>query len=128
MSGIAEVMKNLGYTIQGSDAAENYTLDRLRKLGIKVTIGQAAANLGDAAVVVVSSAIKKDNPEMTQDVLDQAREKMREYGVVSGDKGAPIGAMTDERWKAFFDVASAQGVYPKTLDYKRAYTLQFVPK
>ncbi|MCC6918368.1 MAG: UDP-N-acetylmuramate--L-alanine ligase [Alphaproteobacteria bacterium] len=66
MSGIAEVMKNLGYTIQGSDAAENYTLDRLRKLGIKVTIGQAAENLGDAAVVVVSSAIKKDNPELKE--------------------------------------------------------------
>jgi len=66
MSGIAEVMKNLGYTIQGSDAAENYTLDRLRKLGIKVTIGQAAGNLGDAAVVVVSSAIKKDNPELKE--------------------------------------------------------------
>jgi len=72
--------------------------------------------------------IKKDNPEMTQDVLDQAREKMREYGIVSGDKGAPVGAMADDRWKAFFDVASAQGVYPKTLDYKRAYTLQFAPK
>jgi len=72
--------------------------------------------------------IRKDNPEMTQDVLDQAREKMRQYGIVSGDKGEQIGAMTDERWKAFFDVASAQGVYPKTLDYKKAYTLQFAPK
>ena len=68
--------------------------------------------------------ILKDNPEMTQDVLDQAREKMRTYGIVgSGD-----GAMTDARWKSFFDVASAQGVYPKTLDYKAAYTLQFVGK
>ena len=57
MSGIAEVMKNIGYTVQGSDAAENYTLDRLRKLGIKVTIGQSAENLGDASVVVVSSRI-----------------------------------------------------------------------
>ncbi len=66
MSGIAEVMKNIGYTVQGSDAAENYTLDRLRKLGIKVTIGQAAENLGDASVVVVSSAIKADNPELKE--------------------------------------------------------------
>ena len=74
--------------------------------------------------------IRKDNPEMTQDVLDQAREKMRSYGIVdSGDaKSGGIGAMTDARWKAFFDVASAQGVYPKTLDYKTAYTLQFVGK
>ena len=74
--------------------------------------------------------ILKDNPEMTQDVLDQAREKMRSYGIVdSGDaKTLGIGAMTDARWKAFFDVASAQGVYPKTMDYKQAYTLQFVGK
>ncbi len=72
--------------------------------------------------------IRKDNPEMTQDVLDQAREKMRSYGIVSGDQGAPVGAMTDARWKAFYDVAAAQGVYPKSLDYRRAYTLQFVPK
>jgi NitT/TauT family transport system substrate-binding protein len=72
--------------------------------------------------------IRKDNPEMTQDVLEQAREKMRAYKIVDGDEGAPVGAMTDARWKAFFDVAAAQGVYPKTMDYKRAYTLQFSPK
>ena len=68
--------------------------------------------------------IRKDNPEMTQDVLDQARAKMRSYGIVGS--GNAVGAMTDARWKAFFDVAAAQGVYPKTLDYKTAYTLQFV--
>jgi len=72
--------------------------------------------------------IRKDNPEMSQDVLDQAREKMRSYKIVEGSEGAPVGAMTDARWKAFFDVASAQGVYPQTLDYKKAYTLQFSPK
>jgi len=72
--------------------------------------------------------IRKDNPEMTQDVLDQAREKMRSYRIVDGDEGLPVGAMTDVRWKAFFDVAAAQRVYPKTLDYRRAYTLQFSPK
>jgi len=72
--------------------------------------------------------IRKDNPEMTQDVLDQAREKMRSYGIVSGDQGAPVGAMTDARWKAFFDMAVAQGVYPSTLDPKKAYTLALQPK
>ncbi len=72
--------------------------------------------------------IRKDNPEMTQDVLDQAREKLRSYKIVEGAEGARIGSMTDARWQAFFDVASAQGVYPKSLDYKRAYTLQFSPK
>jgi NitT/TauT family transport system substrate-binding protein len=72
--------------------------------------------------------ILKDNPEMTQDLLDQARDKMRSYGLVdSGDaKTLGVGAMTDARWAAFFKVASDQGVYPKDLDYRRAYTLQFV--
>ena len=70
--------------------------------------------------------IRKDNPEMTQDVLDQAREKLKAYKIVDGDEGAPIGTMTDARWKAFFDVAAAQGVYPKSLDPKTAYTLQFL--
>jgi NitT/TauT family transport system substrate-binding protein len=72
--------------------------------------------------------IRKDNPEMTQDVLDQAREKMRSYKIVDGEDGLPVGAMTDARWNAFFNVASAQGVYPKSMDWRRAYTLQFAPK
>jgi UDP-N-acetylmuramate--alanine ligase len=63
MSGIAEVMHNLGYTVQGSDIADGYVIDGLRKLGIKVMIGHAAENLGDAAVVVTSTAVKKGNPE-----------------------------------------------------------------
>jgi NitT/TauT family transport system substrate-binding protein len=71
--------------------------------------------------------IRKDNPEMTPDVLAQAREKLKSYKIVDGDGVAP-GTMTDARWKAFFDVASAQGVYPKTLDPKKAYTLEFVGK
>ena len=72
--------------------------------------------------------ILKDNPEMTQDVLDQARAKMRSYGLVdSGDaRTGGAGVMTDQRWADFFAIASGQGVYPKDLDYKTAYTLQFV--
>jgi NitT/TauT family transport system substrate-binding protein len=74
--------------------------------------------------------IRKDNPEMTQDVLDQARAKMREYGIVDGGdaKTLGIGAMTDARWTTFFDMAAGQGVYPRTLDPKKAYTLQFLGK
>jgi UDP-N-acetylmuramate--alanine ligase len=64
MSGIAEVMHQLGYTVQGSDVAESYVVDKLRKAGIPVAIGHSADNLGDAAVVVCSSAIKDGNPEM----------------------------------------------------------------
>ncbi len=64
MSGIAEVMKNLGYKVQGSDIAEGYVVEGLRGRGIKVMIGHAAENLGDAAVVVTSTAVKRDNPEV----------------------------------------------------------------
>jgi len=64
MSGIAEVMANLGYTVQGSDIAEGYVVEGLRKRGIKVMIGHAAENVGDAAVVVTSTAVKRDNPEV----------------------------------------------------------------
>ena len=63
MSGIAEVMHNLGYTVQGSDLAENANVRRLRALGIDVAIGHDAAALGDAQVVVISSAVKEDNVE-----------------------------------------------------------------
>ena len=64
MSGIAEVMHNLGYQVQGSDIAEGYVVEGLRKRGIKVMIGHAAENLGEAAVVVTSTAVRRDNPEV----------------------------------------------------------------
>ncbi len=72
--------------------------------------------------------ILKDNPEMSEDVLAQARDKMRSYGIVdSGDaKTAGLGVMTDARWADVFAMASGMGVFPKTLDYKSAYTLQFL--
>ena len=64
MSGIARVMSNLGYPVQGSDIGESANVQKLREKGIKVSIGHDAANLGDATVVVVSSAIDHDNPEL----------------------------------------------------------------
>lgn len=64
MSGIAEVMKNLGYTVQGSDVAEGYVVQGLRDKGIPVAIGHAASNVADAAVVVTSTAIVRSNPEV----------------------------------------------------------------
>src|SRR5262245_22657097 len=64
MSGIAEVLALRGYVVQGSDAADGYSLERLRQHGVEVFIGHAAENLGTARVVVVSSAIKPDNPEL----------------------------------------------------------------
>src|SRR6478735_2087900 len=70
MSGIAEVMHNLGYTVQGSDAADNYNVKRLADKGIKTFIGHKAENVENAEIVVVSTAIKRDNPE-----LSMARER-----------------------------------------------------
>ena len=64
MSGIAEVLHNLGYTVQGSDLAEGANTRRLGELGIRISIGHQAENLGPAQVVVVSSAVKSDNPEI----------------------------------------------------------------
>lgn len=66
MSGIAEVLHNLGYSVQGSDIAESANIKRLRDLGISVAIGHDAENLGTAQVVVVSSAVKRDNPEVVR--------------------------------------------------------------
>ena len=64
MSGIAEVMHQLGYKVQGSDVVDSYVVEKLRKEGIPVSIGHSADNLGDAAVVVCSTAIKDNNPEI----------------------------------------------------------------
>src|SRR3954470_4504920 len=71
MSGIAEILHNLGYQVQGSDLADNYNVKRLRDSGIHVAIGHTAENLGTAAVVVVSSAVKPDNPEVVAARLRQ---------------------------------------------------------
>ena len=64
MSGIAEILHNLGYSVQGSDVAESGNTQRLVKLGIPVHIGHRAENVDQAQVIVVSSAIKQDNPEL----------------------------------------------------------------
>ncbi|KAA0972584.1 UDP-N-acetylmuramate--L-alanine ligase [Aureimonas fodinaquatilis] len=64
MSGIAEVLVNLGYTVQGSDQSENANVQRLREKGVTVHVGHDAANLGKAEVVVVSTAIRRSNPEL----------------------------------------------------------------
>ncbi|MFK7791343.1 MAG: Mur ligase domain-containing protein, partial [Devosiaceae bacterium] len=66
MSGIAEVLNNLGYSVQGSDISDNANVQRLRSMGIKVMVGHRAENLDGADVVVVSSAIKPENPELME--------------------------------------------------------------
>ncbi len=66
MSGIAEVLHNLGYTVQGSDVADGANVKRLRTLGISIEVGHRAENIGDAQVVVISSAVKSTNPEVEE--------------------------------------------------------------
>ena len=70
MSGIAEVLLNQGYAVQGSDLKSSKITDRLARLGAEIFIGQSAEHLDNAAVVVISSAIKPGNPE-----LDEARKR-----------------------------------------------------
>lgn len=71
--------------------------------------------------------IKADNAEMTQDVIDQAIATMNANRIVAGD-GAAIGAMSEARWKEFFDLMSANGVFRPDLDWHKAFTLDYLPK
>ena len=72
--------------------------------------------------------IKKDNSEMTDDIIAQAIKQLRDRGMVMGGDAAKqgIGAMTDARWKTFFDLMAKNKVYDAKLDFKKAYTLAFV--
>ena len=74
-----------------------------------------------------NALIKKDNPEMTDGLIAQAIAKLNGYHIAETKDGA-LGTMTDARWKTFFDTMSSEGLYPKTLDYKKAYTLRFVKR
>ena len=75
-----------------------------------------------------NALIKHDNPEMTDALLAYGRDKMKEYGIVdSGDaKQNGIGAMSEERWRAFFDSMAKAGIYPADMEFGKAFTLQFV--
>lgn len=87
---------------------------------IKAGPGNGAAN----------ALIRKANPDMTQDKIDYAIKVMNEHGIVrSGDAlKLGIGAMTDERWKTFYETMAAAGAFPAGIDYKKAYSLEFVNK
>jgi NitT/TauT family transport system substrate-binding protein len=92
------------------------------------TIGWYNYLYGDNAKA--TALIKRDNPEMTDELLAYSRAKMREHGIVdSGDtEKLGIGAMTDARMKDFFDKMVKAGLFKADLDYTKAYTLQFVNK
>lgn len=123
------LLADSGYPAYGSMALVPDSLIAKNPAAVQAFVEATAAGwrsylYGDAKAG--DAAILKDNPEMTQDVLDQAREKMRSYGIIGKD--GEIGQMSDARWGEFFKVASEQGVYPKDMDFKTAYTLQFLPK
>ncbi|MFA4900622.1 MAG: ABC transporter substrate-binding protein [Brevundimonas sp.] len=82
---------------------------------------------GDASAA--DALIRKDNPDMTQAVLDQARERLRNYAIVDGGDAAlyGLGALTEERWQAFFDVTSKAGVYESGLNWRDAFTDNYLP-
>jgi NitT/TauT family transport system substrate-binding protein len=73
-----------------------------------------------------NALIKKDNPEMTDALIAQAIAKMKTYHIAMNGEG--LGAMTDARWKTFFDAMVAEKLYPATLDYKKAYDLRFIAR
>ena len=100
MSGIAELLANLGYSVSGSDAKASAVTDRLGTLGIRVDLGHDAANLGDAEVVVISSAVRPTNPE----VVEAAR---RQVPVI------PRAEMLAELMRLRFSIAVA-GAHGKT--------------
>ena len=100
MSGIAELLANLGYVVSGSDAKGSAVTERLRTLGIRVDVGHDAANVGDADVVVISSAVRPTNPE----VVEAAR---RQVPVI------PRAEMLAELMRLRFSIAVA-GAHGKT--------------
>jgi NitT/TauT family transport system substrate-binding protein len=92
--------------------------------------GWAEYMKGGPANEAANAMIKKDNPEMSDDKIAYAIRVMNEKGIVrSGDAlKLGIGAMTDPRWKSFYETMAAAGVFPKGLDVKKAYSLEFVNK
>lgn len=92
--------------------------------------GWAEYMKGGPAADAANAAIKKDNPDMSDDKIAYAWKMMNERGIVkSGDAlKLGIGAMTDDRWKRFYEQMRDAGVFPAGLDYKKAYSLQFINK
>jgi len=92
--------------------------------------GWAEYMKGGPAIEAANAMIMKDNPDMTADKMAYALKVMNEKGIVrSGDAlKLGIGAMTDQRWKSFYDTMALAGVFPKDLDARKAYSLEFVNK
>jgi NitT/TauT family transport system substrate-binding protein len=127
------LLADAGYTsygslIQTSDKLVHEKRDLVQRFVDASIEGWYSYLYGDPAPG--NALIKHDNPEMTDALLAYGIAKIKEYGIVdSGDaKTSGIGAMTEARWRDFFETMASAGVYPKDLDFHKAYTLQFVNK
>jgi len=125
------LIADAGYTsysslIQTSDKLVRENPDLVQRFVDASIEGWVSYLYGDPAPA--NALIKRDNPEMTDALLAYGIAKIKEYGIVdSGDaKKYGIGAMTNARWRDFFDIMAGAGVYPKDMYYKKAFTLQFV--
>ncbi|MGC9119882.1 MAG: UDP-N-acetylmuramate--L-alanine ligase [Sulfurihydrogenibium sp.] len=98
MNGIAELLLNQGYTISGSDLKESYTTQRLKELGAKIYIGHSEDNVKDVDVVVYSSAVKPDNPEL---------KKAKELGIPTIPRGEMLAELM--RFKYGIAIAGSHG-------------------
>jgi len=117
-----------GSLIQTSDKLVREKPDLVQRFVDASIEGWYSYLYGDPASA--NGLIKRDNPEMTDALLAYGIAKIKEYGIVdSGDaKTNGIGAMIEARWRGFFDTMANSGVYPKDLDFHKAFTLQFVDK
>jgi NitT/TauT family transport system substrate-binding protein len=117
-----------GSLIQTSDKLVRQNPDLVQRFVDASIEGWYSYLYGDPAPA--NALIKRDNPEMTDALLAYGIVKLKEYGIVdSGDaKTNGIGAMTEKRWQEFFQTMANAGVYPKDLDFRKAFTLQFVNK
>jgi NitT/TauT family transport system substrate-binding protein len=117
-----------GSLIQTSDKLVQERPDLVQRFVDASIEGWYSYLYGDPAPA--NALIKRDNPEMTDALLAYGIAKIKEYGIVdSGDaKKVGIGAMTEARWQNFLDTMSEAGVYPRDLDYHRAFTPRFVDK
>jgi NitT/TauT family transport system substrate-binding protein len=117
-----------GSLIQTSDKLVQKEPDLVQRFVDASIEGWYSYLYGDPAPA--NALIKRDNPEMTDALLAYGIAKIKEYGIVdSGDaKTGGIGAMTEARWREFFDTMANAGIYPKNLDFRKAFGLQFVDK
>src|SRR6201998_1161911 len=115
-----------GSLIQTSDRLVKEKPDLVQRFVDASIEGWYSYLYGDAAPA--NALIKRDNPEMTDALLAYGIAKIKEYGIVDSGiaKTSGIGAMTEARWRDFFDTMARAGVYPDNLDFQKAFTVKFV--